>query len=213
MTIADRLASLNCSGRVAADTQEVHVAEDRVDTLSARDRVIRTARSLFIERGFAATSLQMIADALGVTKAAVYHQFPSKAEILAAVLEPAIEQMRSIPRAAEQAGSRADAFDAVLDGLVDLVMEHGEIAAMIRRDAAVAEFLAADGSFAPLTDQLDRALIGENPAPAARAALIIAGGGLMMTGADPASSRIDRATLRRVLSESVRRLLEPYRPA
>jgi hypothetical protein len=34
----------------------------------------------------------------------------------------------------------------------------------------------------------------------------------MMAGSDPASGLVDEATLRRVLSESVRRVLEPYRP-
>ena len=189
------------------------MADGRGEVRSARDRVIDAARVLFIERGYQATSLQMIADALGVTKAAVYHQFPTKAEILHAVVDPAIREMAAIGLRAEVAATPADSFDQALDGLVDLVMEHGDIAAMIRRDAAVAELLAADGTFAELTARLDSALIGAAPTPAARAALIIAGGGLMMAGSDPASRHVDDGTLRRVLSESVRRVLEPYRPA
>jgi AcrR family transcriptional regulator len=189
------------------------MAEIRGEVRSARDRVIDAARVLFIVRGYQATSLQMIADALGVTKAAVYHQFPSKAEILHAVVDPAIREMAAIGREAQTAASPALGFDRTLDGLVDLVMEHGDIAAMIRRDAGVAELLAADGTFAELTTRLDSALIGADPSAAARAALVVAGGGLMMAGSDPASRRVDEATLRRVLSESVRRVLEPYRPA
>ena len=189
------------------------MADGRSDSRSARDRVIEAARSLFIERGYSATSLQMIADALGVTKAAVYHQFPSKAEILHAVVDPAIRQMANIGRDAELAPTADDGFEIALGGLVDLVVEHGDIAAMIRRDAAVTELLAADGTFAELTGRLDSALIGARPSPAARAALVVAGGGLMMAGSDPASRFVDEATLRRVLSESVRRVLEPYRPA
>jgi hypothetical protein len=45
------------------------------------------------------------------------------------------------------------------------------------------------------------------------ASCISPNGGLMMAGSDPASRLVDDATLRRVLSESVRRVLEPYRPA
>jgi hypothetical protein len=55
-------------------------------------------------------------------------------------------------------------------------MEHGAIASMMRRDAAVAELLATDGTFAGLTARLDAALIGADPAPGARAALVVAGG-------------------------------------
>ena len=189
------------------------MAESQGKTRSARDRVIEVARALFIERGYSATSLQMIADALGVTKAAVYHQFPSKAEILHAVVDPAIRQMARIGRDAERAATADDSFEIALRGLIDLVVEHGDIASMIRRDAAVAELLATDGAFAELTGRLDSALIGTHPTPAARAALVVAGGGLMLAGSDPASRFVDEATLRRVLSESVRRVLEPYRPA
>jgi AcrR family transcriptional regulator len=189
------------------------VADSGGETRSARERVIEAARTLFIERGYSATSLQMIADALGVTKAAVYHQFPSKAEILHAVVEPAIRQMTSIGRDTKLAATPDDSFEIALGGLVDLVVEHGDIAAMIRRDAAVTELLAADGTFAELTGRLDSALIGAHPSPEARAALVVAGGGLMMAGSDPASGLVDEATLRRVLWESVRRVLEPYRPA
>jgi AcrR family transcriptional regulator len=40
----------------------------------ARTQVIEAALALFAEHGIDGTSLQMIADAMGVTKAAVYHQ-------------------------------------------------------------------------------------------------------------------------------------------
>jgi AcrR family transcriptional regulator len=41
----------------------------------------------FASFGVGATSYQMIADALGVTKGAVYHQFKTKNEIIIAVAE------------------------------------------------------------------------------------------------------------------------------
>jgi Bacterial regulatory proteins, tetR family len=37
---------------------------------------------------FAGTSLQMIADDIGFTKAAIYHHFPIREQTLLAVLEP-----------------------------------------------------------------------------------------------------------------------------
>ena len=56
-------------------------------TTTARERVLHAARSLFSEYGVSGTSLQMIADHLGVTKAAVYHQFHTKDEIVLALLD------------------------------------------------------------------------------------------------------------------------------
>ena len=47
------------------------------------------------------TSLQMIADTIGVTKAAVYHQFKTKEEIVIAVVEVDLAQLEAALDAAE----------------------------------------------------------------------------------------------------------------
>ena len=52
---------------------------------AAQTRIVAAALDLFAEHGVSGTSLQMIADAIGVTKAAVYHQFKTKEEIVLAV--------------------------------------------------------------------------------------------------------------------------------
>lgn len=52
-----------------------------------RSAVLDTARRLFSGRGYDATSLQEIADAMGVRKANVYYYFKTKDAILVALLE------------------------------------------------------------------------------------------------------------------------------
>jgi AcrR family transcriptional regulator len=49
-----------------------------VPRTAAQTRVLDAALDLISEHGVSGTSLQMIADAVGVTKAAVYHQFKTK---------------------------------------------------------------------------------------------------------------------------------------
>jgi AcrR family transcriptional regulator len=49
--------------------------------------VLDAARELFAESGYAATSLEAIAAAAGVTKGAVYHHFANKREVFRAVYE------------------------------------------------------------------------------------------------------------------------------
>ena len=51
---------------------------------TAQARIISAALELFAQNGVGGTSLQMIADAIGVTKAAVYHQYNTKDEIVLA---------------------------------------------------------------------------------------------------------------------------------
>ena len=55
-----------------------------------RDRrrvILRAAERLFAERGYARTSMKRLADAVGVTDAALYNHFGSKREILEALYE------------------------------------------------------------------------------------------------------------------------------
>ena len=67
------------------------------------------------------TSLQMIADAMGVTKAAVYHQFKTKEEIVIAVLEADLVRLESALDTAEaEQGPRAR--EVLLTLVIDLAV-------------------------------------------------------------------------------------------
>ena len=177
-----------------------------------RSRVIAAAEALFLERGVHATSLQMIADRIGVTKAAVYFQFRSKDEIVRAVIAPAIARITEMVTMAEADVSAARRFDLALDGLVGVVVERGEVAAMLRRDAEVTEMLDNDADFRGLMARLDGLLIGPEPSPDAKVALALAGGGLMAVGSDPTWKQLDAEGFRRTLRQAVQRVLGPYRP-
>ena len=48
---------------------------------SSRQRIVETARALFVERDYASVSMQQIADATGLRKASLYHHFKSKEEL------------------------------------------------------------------------------------------------------------------------------------
>jgi AcrR family transcriptional regulator len=52
-----------------------------------RERLIEAAARVFAEKGFAATSLDEVADAAGLTKGAVYSNFENKEDLVAAVLK------------------------------------------------------------------------------------------------------------------------------
>jgi AcrR family transcriptional regulator len=52
------------------------------DRSAKREAILRVAIDLFGERGFAGTSLDDVADRLGVTKPTIYHYFKTKEDIL-----------------------------------------------------------------------------------------------------------------------------------
>ena len=62
------------------------------------------ALELFADHGVGGTSLQMIADAVGVTKAAIYHQFNTKEAIVLGVIEVQLVPLEAALEEAESAG-------------------------------------------------------------------------------------------------------------
>ena len=68
-----------------------------VQAEQTRQQILETAQRLFAELGYDATSLQMIADEMGLTKAAVYYHFRAKSDILHAAMLPGIQRLAGSP--------------------------------------------------------------------------------------------------------------------
>src|SRR5215212_1996520 len=78
------------------------VTREASETTDTRTRLIGVAIDLFTRHSYAGTSLQMIADELGFTKAAIYHHFRTREQLLAAVLEPMLDELRTVVESAER---------------------------------------------------------------------------------------------------------------
>ena len=172
-----------------------------------RERVLGTALRLFAEHGVGETSLQMIAEELGVTKAAVYFQFRTKEEIVPAVLQPAFEQLAAFVPAAEALPTREARLDAALTGLVDLVLTHRGVTAVLRGDRAAAQVVQSHQPLLDLIDRLGRLLVGPRPTQSDRVAVAMVGGGLMVIGTEPDLAALPTPTLRPHLLRHARTLL------
>jgi len=84
-----------------------------------RSATLAAAMRLFASHGFEGTALQDIADAVGVSKQAVLHHYPSKEHIRRAVLDSILEHWnRTLPRLLVAATASEDRFDAVVGELV-----------------------------------------------------------------------------------------------
>ena len=161
-----------------------------------RARVVRAALELFTEHGVSGTSLQMIADRLGVTKAAVYYQFRAKEDIVLAAVAPAFEDMRAFVADAEQAASAEEATDRALRGLVELVVGNRDIIASLSRDPEVERIVQSHVEYDDLTNRFARLLVGPDPTPGRLAAVSLLQGGLGQAGIDPLLDHVDDDTLR-----------------
>jgi AcrR family transcriptional regulator len=61
---------------------------------SRRVDICRTAAQIFRDRGFAATSVSDVAQALGMTKAGLYHYFDSKEALLVEIMSYGLDRVR-----------------------------------------------------------------------------------------------------------------------
>jgi AcrR family transcriptional regulator len=78
---------------------------------ATKDALVRAARPLFAEHGFAAVGTEAIVRVAGVTRGALYHQFTDKTELFAAVFEIVeAELTRRIDDAVSNSG-RTDPID------------------------------------------------------------------------------------------------------
>jgi AcrR family transcriptional regulator len=173
-----------------------------------RTRLLETALELFTRHGVEGTSLQMIADALGVTKAAVYYHFKTKDEITEAVTEPALRRLGTIVKEASTLRRRGAQIDHVLAGIVDMVVTHRALAAVFSSDPGVARALERTlHGEENVKDCLTELLVGPERDPAAAVAAHVALMGIALAGGSPALADLPDDALRRHLLEAGRRVL------
>jgi AcrR family transcriptional regulator len=174
-----------------------------------RTRLLQTALRLFTEHGVEGTSLQMIADALGITKAAVYYHFKTKAEITEAVAEPGIRDLDELVRRAAAQKRRGAQVDLLLEGFVDLVIRHRTLVALFSSDPGIARAIekSAHGGAEGFGQAMLGILSGPDPDTTARVNALVTLTGIAMAGGSPDLARVDDEKLRTELLDVGRRLL------
>ena len=88
------------------------------------EALLDSASACFFESGFAATSLDHVAQRARVTKGAIYHHFPSKRELFLAVLERQQEHsVGSITQAGETASDAWSGIVAAVDAFLHTISD------------------------------------------------------------------------------------------
>ncbi|WP_280317031.1 TetR family transcriptional regulator [Nocardia wallacei] len=101
------------------------------------ERILATARALFAARGYRATSMQAIADEVGVTKAALYYHFDSKDAILHQLTLPLLDELDAVLTAAESEPSPDAVRWRAIEGYVDVHLRHRHTLTMLVRDMSL----------------------------------------------------------------------------
>jgi AcrR family transcriptional regulator len=178
----------------------------RAGWTDTRTRLIAVAVALFTRYSYAGTSLQMIADELGFTKAAIYHHFRTREQLLSAVLEPMLDELRTVVESAESRRSPRARAEHMLTGYAALAVQNRGLVAVLAADPSVAAALNERGDWGDLIRRQLALLADVDPGRAGevKAAIVFAG---MSAAAGPSSAGLDDDELHGHLVDAGRRTL------
>ena len=107
---------------------------------STRARILWIALDLFTTQGYDKTSMRQIAERLGFSKVAIYYHFASKEDILMALDARLYDLGHDALTTVEASETAPEVWMALLDRLIDQILEHHALFVLHERNrAAIAE--------------------------------------------------------------------------
>lgn len=140
-----------------------------------RQRIHEVALGLFVRRGFSHTTLQDIAEELGLTRAALYYHHRSKDDLIASLVQPAKDAIDDFLDRAERS---APPPRELLEGFFDLNYRYRLIFLALVRDPTGLGSVDAEGWVTELAASAQRLLAGDDPTPERRIRAVVAISGL-----------------------------------
>jgi AcrR family transcriptional regulator len=175
---------------------------------AAQRRTTTAALDLFAEHGVSGTSLQMIADALGVTKAAVYHQFRTKEAIVVAVAEVELAALEAAVDVAEAEPSRHEARQVLLTEVIDLAISRRRWVNALQGDPVMIRLLGSHPPFVELMTRVYALLLDEEPDVGTQVRTAIISGAIGAAIVHPLVADLPDDVLRTELLAATRRLFD-----
>ncbi len=105
------------------------------EPVDMRQRILQEATRLFADRGYQGTSIQAVADAVGIRKPSLLYHFSSKEKLRRQVIEAQLTRWKSeIPRLMTQARGGQDRFASTVMALVGFFQEDSARARLVLRE-------------------------------------------------------------------------------
>ena len=171
-----------------------------------KERVTAAAIDLFVEHGVEGTSLQMIADRLGLTKAALYYHYRTKDALILAAFSPILDDVRSVLADAVEQRTKAARLDTAIAGLVDITMRSRRLLQVAMADPALGHVLKGHKSD-ELDQLIERVFVSDDDSVEALVACRMLVPALAFAAADPRFQDIDADELRQAMIEIGRRIV------
>lgn len=176
----------------------------------AQRRTMTAALDLIGVHGVSGTSLQMIADAVGVTKAAVYYQFKTKDEIVIAVTANELAILEDALLAAEAERELPRARKLLLDRVIDLAVSRRRWVSTLTNDPVIVRLLGEHEPFRQFMARLYSVLLDEQEGDdtLARVSAAVLSAAIAGAVVNPLVTDLDDETLRSTLIQLTQRMLD-----
>ena len=156
---------------------------------AAQTRILDAALDLIADHGVSGTSLQMIADAIGVTKAAVYHQFKTKDEIVIAVAELELAKLEDALEAAQAETDPLQARKVLLTQVIDMAVRRRRWVRTLQNDPIIVRLLGEHPPFRDFISELYGILQDDTDDTVARVSAALFSGAIAGTVINPLARR------------------------
>ena len=144
-----------------------------------RQRIQDVARELFTRKGVQRTSLQDIADCLGITKPALYYHFRSREDLVRSILQPLIDEGEAFVADHERRrGPNRATPRELLQGYFDFHYRHRADLFLIVAELTTLADLGLIDALLAWRDRLGKLVFGRRPTLEQSVRAVIAFGGL-----------------------------------
>ncbi|MCB0910952.1 MAG: TetR/AcrR family transcriptional regulator [Propionibacteriaceae bacterium] len=104
-----------------------------------RERILATATGLFVARGYEGVAMREIAEACGITKAALYYHFAGKSDVLNAVFTGYLDEIAGVVEASADHGDGEARLRWLVQHLFALPVERRAIMRLAMHDVGQLE--------------------------------------------------------------------------
>jgi AcrR family transcriptional regulator len=103
-------------------------------TSDTYEKILSTARRLFVKQGFTATSIRQVAESAGIGKATIYHHFPDKRAIVMALLQRNITRMQDALQLVRAENDPRQRIQVAAKTSIGFLFESADILQIARRE-------------------------------------------------------------------------------
>ncbi|MGF9908649.1 TetR/AcrR family transcriptional regulator [Brevibacillus porteri] len=102
-------------------------AENERIRQAAKDKIHAAAMTLFIKKGYHATSIDDVAKQAQISKGLLYNYYKGKEELLAAMVQVRIEEVKGVMEAATKLATPHEQLRHIVDGALDNVYQRPDV--------------------------------------------------------------------------------------